>query len=66
MNKLFFNADNLSDAERTALSNLLTSPDPLDILIQREEQADEVFFEGLKQLIAERDERRAYSKITTH
>lgn len=58
MSKLFLTEDDLGEAAQFVLDPADERADPLAILLDAEENADEVFFAELERLLKERKSRR--------
>lgn len=58
MSKIFMTEDDLGEAARHLLDPADESLDPLNILLSREEDADEAFFTALAELLQERKARK--------
>lgn len=58
MSKLFLTEDDLGEAAQFVLDPADERADPLVILLDAEENADEVFFAELERLLKERKSRR--------
>lgn len=58
MSKIFMSEDDLGEAAQFLLDPADEALDPLNILLSREEDAEEAFFSALAELLQERNARR--------